>query len=82
MGILAQHLYPLTPSTGIPSLLAEHVELAGPCNAIRAQETKVYITILRGKALEYTSAWQRPKKDDKSKVRAHEAQQKGGRYGK
>ena len=82
MGILAEHLYTITPRTSIPSLLAEHVKPAGACNAIRAQETKVYITILHGKALEYTSAWQRPKKDDKSKVQAHEARQKGGRYRK
>lgn len=79
MSIPAEHLYPTTPRTNIPSLLAEHVEPAGACNAIRAQETKVYITILHGKVPEYTSAWQRPKKDDKSKVQAHEAQQKGGR---
>jgi len=82
MGILAKHLYPVTPRTSIPCLLAKRVEPAGACNAIRAQETKVYIAILHRKTTEYTSAWQGPKKDDKSKVQAHEAQQKGGRYRK
>lgn len=75
--VLAERLYPITPRPGTPSLLAEHVGPAGACDAIRAQETRVYITILRGKVPEYASAWQKPKKDDKNEA---EARQKGGKY--
>lgn len=45
-GCSGRVFYPVTPKSGIPSLLAEHVEPAGAYGTGRAQEAEVSISVL------------------------------------